>query len=138
MSGKEYLRRQPTAKADGFSKLTHSIVDTEAFLFISLNGAVPLLIYIWRRFNGRNNGRIIFGQREVVRLFRCSPKRAVRWFRVLEDAGFIVATHRGTFDQKTGALAARATTWRLTMEPSDGQPATRDYLNFSADGAPSA
>jgi hypothetical protein len=138
MSGKDNLHRQSTARADGFNKLYHAIVDTEAFLFISLNGAVPLLIYIWRRFNGRNNGRIIFSQREAMRLFRCSPKRVVRWFRALEDAGFIVATQRGTFNQKTGALAARATTWRLTMEPCDGHEPSRDYLNFAPAGAPNA
>ena len=43
----------------------------------------------------------------------------------------MVATQRGSFHQKTGALVARATTWRLTMESYDGNAPTRDYLNFA-------
>jgi hypothetical protein len=130
--------RQPGAKANGFNRLYHEIVDTEAFLFISVNGALPLLIYIWRRYNGYNNGRITYSQREVERLFGCSSKRAVRWFRVLQKAGFIVAVRHGSFSQKTGAFAARATIWRLTMEPYADQGATRDYLRFKSAGVPNA
>jgi hypothetical protein len=125
-------------RAAGHNRLYHDIVDTAAFRFISINGALPLLVYIWRRYNGRNNGRITFSQREAERQLRCSPKTAVRWFHLLQEAGFIVAMQRGTFDQKTGAFAARATTWRLTMEPCDGNAPTRDYLNFAPPGAPNA
>jgi hypothetical protein len=135
MSGKVYgFPRQ----VDGFNRLYHGIVDTEAFLFISNSGALPLLIYIWRRYNGRNNGRITFSQREAERRFGCSPKRAIRRFSELQEAGFIVAVRRGAFSQKTGVFAARATTWRLTMESCDGKPPTREYLRFKPQGAPNA
>jgi hypothetical protein len=137
MSGKVYgFPRQSRAKADGFNRLYHGIVDTAAWLHIARSGAIGLLTYIWRRYNGRNNGRITFSQREAERIFRCSPKRAIRWFSELQEAGFIVAVRRGAFSQKTGVFAARATTWRLTMEPYDGNAPTRDYLHFKPDGAP--
>jgi hypothetical protein len=135
MSGKVY--RFPR-QSDGFTRLYHEIVDTKAWLHIAHSGALPLLIYICRRYNGRNNGHISFSQREAVRLFGCSPKRVVRWFDELQEAGFIVAVRRGSFNHKIGARAARATTWRLTMEPCDGKPPTRDYLRFEPEGAPSA
>jgi hypothetical protein len=115
-----------------FIKFQHEILDTDAWIFVSRSGAVSVLLEIWRRHNGRNNGRIAYSQREAMRKFRCSPKRVVRWFCDLQEAGFLVVVQRGSFSQKTGAPGDRATTWRLTMEPCEGAPATRDYLNFTA------
>jgi len=123
------------ARSKNFIMVQHEIMNTEAWLFIARTGALCLLFEIWRRHNGRNNGRISYSHREAVRSFRCSPKRVVRWFGELQEAGFIVAVHRGSFHQKTGALVARATTWRLTMESYDGNAPTRDYINFTATGA---
>jgi hypothetical protein len=111
-----------------FIRLSHDIRDTEAWLFIARSGAVPLLLDMWWRHNGRNNGQISYSQREAEDRFGCSPKRAVRWFGDLQKAGFIVAIRRGSFNQKTGVR--RATHWCLTMERCNGKPPTRDYLNF--------
>jgi hypothetical protein len=130
--------RPGVKRTAGFNRLYHEVVDTTAWLYISQSGAVPLLIYIWRRYNGRNNGRITYSQREAERYLGCSPKRAVRWFRELQEAGFIVAVQRGTFSQKTGVIANRATTWRLTMEPCDSDPPTREYLGFAPAEVPIA
>ena len=121
-------------KRNGFIKLEREILETAAWLAIARSGALALLVDIWGRYNGRNNGQISYSQREAERRFGCSPKRAVKWFRDLQTAGFIVAVQRGTFHQKTGTFSARATTWRLTMEPCDGEAPTREYLNFASTG----
>jgi hypothetical protein len=118
----------------GFIMLPHDILDTTAWQYISRSGAAWLLLDIWRRHNGHNNGRIAYSQREAERRFGCSPKRAVRWFRELQEAGFLIAEQRGAFGRKTGAIAARATIWRLTMERCEGMEPTRDYLNFPVVG----
>jgi hypothetical protein len=139
MSGKVHkLARPPTAKADGFNRLFHEIVDTEAWKYISQSGALPLLIYIWRRYNGHNNGRVSYSLREAVSQLGCGKTRAVRWFRDLQEAGFIVPVQRGSFSYKNAARAARATTWRLTMEPCDGKAPTRDYRRFAPVGGSNA
>jgi hypothetical protein len=115
-----------------FTRLSHDIQDTPAWLFIAQSGAVPLLLDMWRRHNGHNNGQIPYSQREAEHRFGCSPKRAVRWFHDLQEAGFIVATYPGSFNHKTGERRARR--WRLTMERCGSNPATRDYLRFATIG----
>ncbi len=108
----------------GYTKPWHDMQRTPAWHSIMISGSVRLLLEIWLRHNGRNNGQIPYSVREAVQYFECSPKKAVRWFSELQELGFVVATKRGSFQQKTGAFAARATTWQLTMEPCKGEKPT--------------
>jgi Transcriptional regulators len=117
------------SRINGFIKFDHDLLDSAAWWALS-RGAEKLLIDIWRRHNGKNNGSIVYSQREVMRRFECSSKTAVKWLEELQAAGFIVAVQRGAFCQKAGAV--RATTWRLTMERCNGKAPTRDYVHFSA------
>ena len=119
-------------RANCFIKLEHDIVDTAAWLYIAKSGSSKLLIDIWRRHNGKNNGRITYSIRDAQRRFGCSSKTAVMWFRELQELGFIVAEQRGSFSRKTGALDARATRWRLTMERCGANAPTREYLKWAA------
>jgi hypothetical protein len=114
--------------------LYHDIMKCPAYRAMTVrHGYAPTLLnYIWLRYNGNNNGNIAFSVREVMALFECSPKLAVELLRMLQDFGFIVAIQRGSFSQKTSSGASRATTWRLTTLPCDGQPATQDYLAWGA------
>lgn len=114
----------------GFVHIEPELMRSAAWLALSA-GAGWLLIDIWSRHNGHNNGEIVYSQREAQRRFRCAPNTAVRWFAELQDKGFIVATKRGSFEIKDGAFAGRATTWRLTMLPANGKPATHDYRQWS-------
>jgi hypothetical protein len=119
-------------KDDCFIRLSHDIVHAPAWRFIERSGAVPLLLDMWTRYNGSNNGQISYSQREAVRRFGCGSHRALRWFRDLQEVGFIVAMQQGSFNRKTGDR--RATRWRLTMERCGSNPPTRDYLRFAAIG----
>ena len=112
----------------GFIKVDHALLDSAAWWSLS-RGAEKLLLDIWRRHNGKNNGKIPYSQREIVRRFGCSPKTALKWLGELQRAGFLAQVKRGDFHQKTGI--GRATTWRLTMERCASKPATRDYLNVT-------
>jgi hypothetical protein len=118
------------SKKNGFTRNDHDLQDTAAWQFVMRSGSVVLLMAIWRRHNGRNNGKLFYSVRDAQHYFGCSPKRAVKWFRELQDVGFIVAMQRGSFNQKVGA--DRATRWRLTMERCNGKEPTRDYLKFQA------
>ena len=122
--------------SDKFVSLYHNVMDCPAYgAMTKLHGHAPTLLnFIWRRFNGKNNGDIPYSVRDVQALFGCSPRLAVMLLRMLQDFGFIAANQRGSFNHKTNSStgASRATTWRLTMLPCDDQPATRDYLAWSA------
>lgn len=115
----------------GFLKIDHALMEAPAWQALS-DGAGWLLIDLWGRYNGRNNGEIAYSLRETQKRFGWSPKRAVRLFAELEEKGFVVATRRGSFEVKTGAFIGRSTTWRLTMLPCDGSPATHDYRTWIA------
>ena len=72
-----------------------------------------LLVGLFDRYNGRNNGEIVFSARQAKEWLKCSSMTAHRAFDELEHAGFIEAVERGSFDVKSGR--GRATTWRLTF-----------------------
>ena len=95
-----------------FIALPHALVNSDQWRAVS-PGARCLLLEIWTRFNGKNNGEISFSQREAEAALRCSPKMAVKWFGELQNNSLIVATRRGSFNQKAGPKANPATTWRI-------------------------
>lgn len=125
MSGR-IRRRKPNAhgrSAGRFVQIGHSVIDSAAFRHLSSN-AVKLLIAIWRRHNGYNNGQIAFSIREAMNLLGCGTSQATAAFKDLERQGFIVCERQSSFNTK----ARRAREWRLTTEACIGQPATRDFL----------
>jgi hypothetical protein len=118
-------------KMNGFIKLDHALMRTAAWQSLSGNERA-LLIYIWAKHTGKNNGNIGCGRREVQKEFGCGVHTAINWLHGLRDKGFIAATVRGSFNQKTGG--GRTTRWRLTMEKFDGEPPTREYLSWLTTG----
>lgn len=118
-------------KKAGYIKIDRELTRTLAWQALSM-GAGWLLIDIWSKHNGFNNGEITYSVREAQRRLGCGRTQAVRFLRELEDKGFIVATRRGSLSWKTGQN--RGTAWRLTMEPHKGKPATREYLTWQPVG----
>jgi hypothetical protein len=118
-------------KKTSFIKLDHEMMRSAAWHALS-PGETALLIYIWGKHNGRNNGEIGCGRREVQRRFGCGEHTALKWLHGLRDKGFIIATVRGSFNQKTGG--GRTTRWRLTMEKCEGNAPTKDYLEWRPAG----
>jgi hypothetical protein len=116
-------------KSNGFIMLEHEMMRTPAWQSLS-PAAVCLLLDLWRRFNGRNNGEISYSIRRAQHYLGCSPKFAVKLIAELQSKGFIVVTRKGSFQVKTGAFVGRASTWRLTMLPCNGQEATHDYREW--------
>jgi DNA-binding XRE family transcriptional regulator len=104
----------------------------------SLTGnAIKLLIVVWQRHNGVNNGEISFSVREAADV-GLSKSAAWRAFRELREKGFLAITRESAFSLKTHA----ARCWRLTAEPSGPQGdvrATKDFMTWSPTAsAPSA
>jgi hypothetical protein len=115
----------------GFIKLEHALMDSEAWLTASL-GCRCVVMAIWRRHTGKNNGKIPYGRRDAESDLGCGSHQAVRYLNEAQERGFIVPVKRGSFDWKRGAQSARATTWRVTMERCDRQGPTDDWRHWTA------
>lgn len=90
-------------------------------------GALKLLLCVWRRHDGKNNGQISYSVREAVDELGCAPGTAAKWFQELIELGFLAIEKKGAFSVKT----KRATEWRITLESSHGgQAPTRDYQRW--------
>jgi hypothetical protein len=86
--------------------------------------------YFWieRRYRKTNNGKIPMGARVLADLMGVNKDTANLYIRRLQALGFIAASRKGHFGDRTGA--PRSTRWRLTEYSMDGAPPTRDYLNL--------
>jgi hypothetical protein len=114
----------------GFIKIDHTLMHTAAWRSLHAT-EVAILIDLWGRHNGRNNGEVAYGLNDAQRAGGCRRHTAIKRLRSLEDKGFVVATRRGSFAIKRGTFIGRTTTWRLTMEPCNGQTPSREYLGWA-------
>ena len=108
-------------------RLHHWMMDTAAWQ--SLDGvAQALYVQIARRYNGTNNGRIAFGCRDGEHALNMGRHGTSDALADLQHRGFIVATRKGSFSQKT----RHSTEWRLTEFRCDvtGTPATNDFVHW--------
>jgi hypothetical protein len=115
----------PTAR---FVKLQHYLLKSRAWRSMPA-GAKALLIEVWARHNGSNNGEISFACSEAPKLIvgMCA-RSAARYFDILIDRGFLAVVRESSFDRKKIAR-----TWRLTGEPAGGEPATKDFMRWRPD-----
>ena len=107
-------------KGAGFVKLDYGLLDTEAWKHLSPD-ATKVLIDMWRRHNGSNNGEISYSAREAHGCLmmaigrKVSMDRATKGLRELQDKGFVVVAQDSTFTIKT----KQARTWRLAEAVED-------------------
>lgn len=94
--------------------LRHWLLDSPAWQSLTGN-ARALYMEMARRYNGTNNGLILYSVREA-RGLHISPATASRLLRILQDRGFIVCTKKGAFSLKT---TKDASTWLLTEYDSN-------------------
>lgn len=88
--------------------------------------AKALLIEVWMRHNGMNNGEIAYSVREAQQI-GLSRSVAARMFLILVERGFLEIRRNSTFTLKT----KEARLWRLTMEPWNGKGGTKDFMRWS-------
>jgi hypothetical protein len=106
--------------------LHHYMLRSPAWKMLDPN-AKAVLIDIWQRHNGTNNGWISYSVREAQEI-GLSKDQAARALQTLQDRGFLICTRASAFSVKTRA----ARLWRTTAEPSDnGQLATKDFMRWS-------
>jgi hypothetical protein len=106
--------------------LYHWLLNSPAWQSLGL-AARCLLIEVWKRHNGLNNGEISFSIREAAGSLKIAPNTANKAFHELEDKGFLKARQRGAFSLKS----RHATTWQITAEPCGGQEASKEFMRWS-------
>ncbi len=123
---------RPKRKRGGprFAMLKFGMMDSPAWRALS-GDAVKLLLAVWRRYNGHNNGEISYGIREAAELLDRDKNTIMRRFQELVDKGFLAIESKGAFSVKT----KMATVWRITLEPAGGTPATLDYQRWRPEGS---
>lgn len=108
-----------------YVKLPHWMLRSAAWMTLSPDGKA-VLIDIWRRHNGQNNGAIGYAVRDAEEIGLSKDKTA-RAIAQLVERGFLVIRKGSSFDLKT----KQARTWQLTCEPCNGKPATKDFMRWS-------
>ena len=92
--------------------------------------ARSLLIEIWARHNGTNNGKISYSHREARKSLGIGSTRTKQAFDQLIDRGFLIVRRASSFHFKSNGGASRATEWEITTEAYNGQSAKRSYQSF--------
>ncbi len=109
-----------------FIALPHYMLKSPAWKTLSPN-AKALLIEVWARHNGFNNGTISYSVREAEEI-GISYSTAARAFSELIDRGFLRVRRDSRFTQKT----REARLWEITAEQCDGNKAAADFVRWQA------
>jgi hypothetical protein len=100
-------------KGERFIMLPHAVYDSPAFAMLAPIDVAVLLLLI-RKHNGRNNGEIALGVREVTSRCRCGMATALRALNRLQDAGLVGMVRKGHLVPEFGR-ANVASRWRLNF-----------------------
>jgi hypothetical protein len=122
--GKPKKERKPSLR---HIRLHYWMMDTAAWQSLDSN-ARAIYIEIAARYCGTNNGRIVFGCRDAEKILHIGRHGTLDALADLQHRGFIVATRKGSFSQKT----RHSTEWRLTEFRCDvtGTEASRDFVSW--------
>lgn len=109
-----------------FILLPHFMLNCPAWKTLSPN-AKALLLDVWTRHNGMNNGEIGYSVREAEEI-GLSKDQAGRAFKELVERGFLKVRRSSAFTLRT----KEARTWELTGERFGDNPATKDFMWWGA------
>jgi len=112
-----------------FVRLHRGVTDSPAWKSLTCE-ARSLMIEIWQRHNGSNNGEIALSRRQIREALGIGHTKITAATEQLVDRGFIIVKRSGSFDWKDGARAGKATEFEVTTEPCDGQPAKNTFRNW--------
>ena len=102
-------------KSQRFIMLPHAVYDSPAFAMLAPIDIAVLLLLI-RKHNGRNNGAIALGIREIAAKCRCGKSTAARALDSLQTAGLVALARKGHLVPEIGR-ANVASHWRLAFVP---------------------
>jgi hypothetical protein len=121
----KHRRTDPTGRStpEQFMQLPYSMVQSAAWR--SLNGnSLKLLIELFSKFNGRNNGKLCVSYADASKKLGVGHATIKRCFDELQLKGFIRLKKRGHW---YGRMAAE---WAITTKMLEGYPATNDWASW--------
>lgn len=132
-------RKKRSGKTFPFILLHLWILDTDAYRDLGV-GARALLIEVWRKHTGFNNGDIALSVREAAHRLGANKDSVTRWFAELVEHGFLVRTMKGgllgitpAHDGTADVVNGRASTWRITaLDSCTDQPPSREFVRWKA------
>jgi hypothetical protein len=131
-SNKQYKRRvnnKGRNTGQQFIRLGAEVTRSPAWRSLCCE-ARSLLIEIWRRHNGTNNGVISYSHREAKESLCIGSTRVKRAFDQLKDRGFLIIRRASSFNFKFNGGASRATEWELTTERCDDKSPKHNYRSY--------
>lgn len=110
---------------ESFVGLENYMLNSAAYRSLTLGGRA-LLTDLHMLFKGENNGELFLSHREAADRLPCDPKSAGKYFKELEDRGFIKTNVKGCFSNKTKL----ASSYVLTNKRYNGRPPTKDFMKW--------
>jgi hypothetical protein len=104
-------------------------LETAAFEHLSAD-ATRVYLFMKKRYNGSNNGEVIFSHRDAQEALRSSWRRAANALAELEHCGFIKLRTLGEPGPSTHPNIRPAGEWQLTVFECGGQPASKDFARW--------
>lgn len=124
------MNQKGRTKNEPFILLHRGVTNSEAWRSLSCE-AKALLIEVWARHNGANNGQIALSHRQARTALRIGNGKVQKTFLELQEKGFLIARMKGSFNWKVAAGEGRASEWELTTEACEGQPAKGLYRSWA-------
>jgi hypothetical protein len=118
--------RKGRSKHTPFIRLHRGVTNNAAWRSLSCE-ARALLIEIWTRHNGQNNGGIPMSIREARKALGIGNTKAAKAFDELIGRGFIICRQESSFNWKGGAGSGMAREWELTAEECDDKPPKNSF-----------
>ena len=115
------VNRKGRSKGPSYINLHRGITNSPAWKALSCE-AKCLVLLVWERHSGTNNGTIPLSHREARTALGIGNTKTAKAFRDAQEHGFLIERAKGSFDWKMGAGQGRATEFELTAEPCDGNP----------------
>lgn len=115
----------PFDKAGGVVVVQRRLVSSTAYLKLTPQAKALMVLM---QAHWRNDKPIAYGVREAEEKIACSRKLAMRAFKELETAGFIMMVDCSRWDGRTNS---KSKTWRLTWLPFEGRAPTNDWEKCS-------
>ncbi|WP_323765886.1 hypothetical protein [Marinovum sp.] len=113
--------------AGRFVQLSESLMQTEAWATLK-PGPMALYVALKRRYNGRNNGRLILSYRDAAKLLNVHRNTITGYFSALEERGLICMT-QGAYLGPDGI--GQSPHWALSeLATCDGKPATMAFRTW--------
>ena len=114
-----------------FIMVPHAIVKSDAWRSCKPN-AIVVWLQLSRRFNGMNNGRIVYSCREATEDVRIGKNTAAKALIQLMEVGLIECVTESSFDCRKKL----AREWALTHHPVDGRPASHKWKDYKIKASP--